>query len=196
MRRVLDFVLCAGLSLALSPVAHAVDYEPKDLMSAYARGLPDRVLSTIAEGCRTATAVEKACMLRGSVPAELVAVVRGPTPTPWTDSLTPECVKLNLDVHVSAAELTSQRAAAKAAYEAREAVREAERAARARPACFKPEVGAFKPDKPGQIIDAVESWMGEQIVAGRTEFISLNWEASFIYQGSGGGSSVPILCAW
>ena len=154
MRRVLDFLLFAGLSLVLSPVAHAVDYEPKDLMSAYARGLPDRVLSTIAEGCRTATAVEKACMLRGSVPA------------------------------------------AKAAYEAREAVREAARAARARPACFKPEVGAFKPDKPGQIIDAVETWMGDQIVAGRTEFISLNWETSVIYQGSGGGSSVPILCAW
>ena len=190
---------CLSLLYSLSMPLYAADYQPSDLLTAWRRGLPDATLQSIASKAREATAVEKGCLVAAGVPAEVVSRMRGPSPTNWVEELRPECVKLGLDAPAMEADDLAARAAATMAatmaFETREAARLKADAARAWPECIAPDAER-KGDKPSSVAEAVELWMGEQLAAGRGQFLAFTIQSTMTYQGSGGGTSDAVVCAW
>lgn len=174
-------LLFAGVALALS-------YTASDLLRAQVQGLPDATRRVIA-AATVADAEEKACLRAAGLGADLLALVPGAAPAASVGAS--RCKSLGLDATDMGAADAAAREKAAAELLARTAAREA--AARAHPEChgFGRNGVGFE-----TMLDEMESWMEGQISAGRTNFLNVPTLETVTFQGSGGGSMRPILCAW
>lgn len=177
--------------LLFANLAFAVSYSAQDLLRAHIQRLPAAAQAALAASA-TASAEEKACLLAAGVGAEVLAQVPGPAAAATSDA--GRCSALGL----TPAELERERAdAARRADEAaaRKAAarREAEAAALDEARCE-----AFTtPGMDGEdLAGDMEAWMSDQLATGRRSFVVVPVVKTFTFNGAGGGSTVPVLCAW
>jgi hypothetical protein len=184
------------LALLLSVPARADTFEPADLLMASQRGLPDSTLQLMAAGIDDPSAEVKACLLYGGVPETIVASMAGPQTTTLGEGERPErCAALGLDLTELNAEQQAQAARARQAYAARQAQVDAAQRIQDLAECQRLDAPAMK-WQTEEAAEELEDWIRAQILAGRPNLISLDWDRSYTYQGSGGGSTTKIVCAW
>ncbi len=190
----------ATIVLLASTQAHADTFTPKDLLLASQRGLPTSTQGLMAAGIDDASAVQKACLLAGGVAEPIVAMMAGPAAgtLPPGDVAT-ACADVGLETLELSAEQQAHADRAQQAYATHqaEAKANAERAqqleALVRCAPIKGPTGTRQIE---EVADDIEAWIRTQVLAGRTEIDSYGWTRSASYGGTGGASTVTVMCAW
>lgn len=166
-------------------LAFAVSYSAQDLLRAHVQGLPAAAEAAVA-GSVTASAEEKACLLAAGVGAEVLAQVPGAPAAATPDA--GRCSALGL----TPAAFERERAdAARRAEE--DAARKAAAAALEEAHCQAFTTSGMEAE---DLAADMEAWMSDQLVSGRRGFVVVPVVKTLTINGSGGGSTVPVVCAW